>query len=107
MTNHLEDEIRAIVANTENQESQEQQTPQDEVQDIYVLIVREQEEVEEDQSQVVDSTPTPVTTQQDSFLSAYVFVCFSLFLILSTLTFQLYSMYNPPIATITIISKAQ
>jgi len=105
MTNNLEDELQRIVARMDNQESQDNpQTPQEEIQDIYVLIVREQEE---DQSNVVESTSTPVIRQQDSFISAYLFVCFSLFLILSTLTFQLYSMFNPPIATITIIPKSQ
>ena len=43
MTNNLEDEIRAIVARMDNQESQDNtQTPQEEIQDVYVLIVREQ-----------------------------------------------------------------
>src|SRR5947199_6353486 len=105
MANHLEDEIRAIVANTENQESQEQQTPQDEVQDIYVLIVREHEEVEEDQSQVVDSAP--VLPQKVSFLPAYAICSFYLFLIFSCITFQVYEILNPPIATVTIIPKSQ
>jgi hypothetical protein len=111
MTNRLENEIQRIVARMENQESQDNpQTPQEEIQDVYVLIVREQEE---DHIQVVDSTPlgttqpAPITTQQDSFLSAYLFVCFSLFLIFSTLVFQVYCMVNPPIATVTIIPKAQ
>ena len=111
MTNHIEDEIRALVANMDNQESQDNpQTPHEEIQDVYVLIVREQEE---DHTQIVDSTPTvttqpaPVTMQQDSFLSTYVFVCCSLFLILSTLTFQLFCIVNPPIATITILPKSQ
>ena len=74
------------------------------MQDVYVLIVREQEE---DQTQVVDSSPTSTTTQQDSFLSAYVFVCCSLFLVLSTLLFQLYCIQNPLIATVTIIPTSQ
>jgi VCBS repeat-containing protein len=36
-----------------------------------------------------------------------VFVCFSLFLIVTTLAFQLYCIANPPIATITIMPKSQ
>ena len=111
MTNHLEDEIRALVANMNNQESQDTtQPPQNDIQDVYVLIVREQEE---DHTQVVESKPlvptdpAPVTLQHDSFLSAYVFVCCSLFLILSTLVFQLYCIINPLVATITIIPKSQ
>jgi hypothetical protein len=113
MTNNIEQEIRAVLAHMDSGEN-EQEEPEivirenetsNGMQDIYVLIVREREE-EEDQAQVVESTPAPVTPQQDSFLSAYVFVCFSLFLIVSTLAFQLYCIANPPIATITIIPKS-
>jgi hypothetical protein len=94
--------------NQENQDSTK--TPQEEIQDVYVLIVREHEE---DTAQVVDSTPlvstqpTPITVHQDSFLSAYLFVCFSLFLVLSTLVFQLYCLMNPLVATVTIIPTSQ
>ncbi len=53
MTNHLENEIRAVLASMDEPENQQQQpdtqTPPDEIQDIYVLIVREHEDVEEDQ----------------------------------------------------------
>jgi hypothetical protein len=113
------DEIRAVLVSMDNHENQQQREanpqtpPEDQIQDIYVYIVREQEDVAEDQAQVVDSTtavPThsaPVSLQQDSFLSAYLFVCFSLFLILSTLAFQLYCIANPPIATVTIIPKSK
>ena len=87
MTNNLEDEVKRIVASMDNQESQDNtQRPQDEIHDVYVLIVREREE--EDHTQIVESNPIPNTTQQDSFLSAYLFVCVSLFLILSTLRFN-------------------
>ncbi len=102
MTNNLEDEVKRIVARMDDQESQD--NPQEEIQDVYVLIVREQEE---DQTQIVESSPTPTTTQHDSFLSTYVFVCCSLFLILSTLLFQCYCMVNPHVATITIIPRSQ
>ena len=103
--NNLEHDIRALVANMENQDSQEQQTPQDEVQDIYVLIVRETEAGEEDQSQVVESAP--VTSQKISFMPAYAICSFYLFLIVSCIAFQVYEVFNPPIATITIIPKSQ
>jgi hypothetical protein len=108
MTNNLEDDIKAIVSGMDNQENKDStEPPQQEIQDVYLLIVRETEALAEDQSKVVESIPAPVRTQQDSFLSAYMFVCFSLFLILSMLTFQLYCVCNPPIATITIIPKSQ
>jgi len=110
MTNNLEDELQRIVESMDNQESQRQtqqeqdntQTPQEEIQDIYVLIVREQEE---DQSQIVDSTP--VTPPTVSFLPAYAMCSLYMLLILSTFAFQCYSIFNPPIATITIIPKSQ
>jgi len=117
VTNHLEDEIRAIVAGMDDQGKQDNgQTPpeaqpaQEDIQDIYVLIVREQEE---DQPPVVDSTPlaptqpVPTAIQHDSFLSAYMFVCCSLFLIFATLLFQLYCIQHPLTARITIIPTAK
>jgi hypothetical protein len=120
MTNNLEDQVQRIVANMDNQEQDTtSQPPQDEIQDIYVLIVREREEAEaksdlaEAPTQVFDSTPpvpmqsTPVRVSHDSFLSAYLFVCCSVFLLLATLVFQLYLLFNPPIATVTIIPRSQ
>jgi hypothetical protein len=111
MTNNLDDEIRAIVASMDNQEKEQDQYNQPEdIQDIYVLIVREHEA---DQTQIVDSTPlvpiqpVPITIEYGSFLSIYLFVCLSLFLILATLTFQLYCIHNPLIATVTILPKSQ
>jgi hypothetical protein len=110
--NNLEDEIRAIVANMDNeQNSQEQDTntakPQDEIQDVYVLIVREQEEAEEapDNTQVVDSTS--VIPQKISFIPVYAVCLFYLLLLFSTLAFQAYEILNPPIATVTVIPKSQ
>ena len=105
MTNNIEDEIRALVANMENQDSQEKQTPPDEVHDMYVLIVRETEAGEEDQSQVVESAP--ITSQKISFMPAYVICFVYLFIIFSTIAFQIYCISNPPIAQVTIIPKSQ
>ncbi len=118
--NNLEDEFRALVVSMDNQENERQtfqeqdnaQPPQQDIQDVYVLIVREHEEVA-DRTQVVESTPivptqpAPLTIQHDSFVSAYLFVCCSLFLIFATLTFQLYCMTNPFVATIIIIPTSQ
>lgn len=113
MTKSLEEDIRAVLAGMDEKEKQDNTQPtQEEIQDVYVLIVREQNEAD-DQVHVVDSTPTvptqpaPVTAAQDSFLSAYIFVCVSLLLIASVLAFQLYCIYNPPIATVTILPKSQ
>jgi hypothetical protein len=107
MTNYSE-QVQKLFAGMDNQGDQE--SKQEELQDIYVLIVREQEE---DQTQIVESTitltaqPAATTMQYDSCVSAYLFVCFSLFLILATLIFQLYCMFNPLIATVTIIPQSQ
>jgi Baseplate J-like protein len=113
MTNTLDDELRTVITSMESHESQDNtQTPQDAIQDIYVLIVREHEAAA-DQTQIVDSIatvptqPAATSIQRDSCLSAYIFVCFSLFLILATLTFQLYCMFNPLTATVTILPKSQ
>jgi Baseplate J-like protein len=113
MTNNLEHDVRAIVASMDNQEKeQDPQNQPEDMQDIYVLIVTEHEAAA-DQTQIVDSTPlaptqpAPVIVQQDSFLSAYLFVCFSLFLIFATLTFQCYCIFNPLTATVTIIPTSQ
>ena len=102
MTNNLEDEIREVLAGMGNQDNQEQQTPQDEVQDIYVLIVREQEEVTEN-PQVVDSAPVKYKPDFMAFLP----VCVFLLLLCSSLLFQLYCIMNPPLATLIIIPKSQ
>jgi hypothetical protein len=114
MTNSLEDEVKRIVASMDNeQNSQEQGIPEtgipgnettEEIQDIYVLIVREHEE-EEEIPQVVDSVP--IIPQKISFMPAYAICSFYLFLIFSCIAFQLYMILNPPIATVTIIPKSQ
>src|SRR6266566_5220520 len=115
------DEIRQVLAKMDNEDQQSQdtnpQTSQDAVQDIYVLIVREQEEVEEDQSNVIDSEPPPATSQVDSTpaipkqqpfdymtLGIVLICCIPM---LASIIFQVYILQNPPIATITIFPKSQ
>jgi hypothetical protein len=109
MTNHLADEISAIVANMENQESQSNtQPPQDAIQDVYVLIVREHE-VAEDQVQVVDSQP-PQPQHEPSPSFDYMTLCIVLICclpILASIFFQVYLFQHPPIATVTIIPTSQ
>src|SRR6266487_2798852 len=98
MTKRLDETMNSIVAKMDEPQEQDtsQQTSPDAIQDVYVLIVREQGDGVEEHSPVVDSTPSvpthpaSVTKQHDSFLSAYVFVCCSLLLIFATLAFQLY-----------------
>ncbi len=92
----------------DNQENHEQEpdteTPPGEIQDIYVLIVREREE-EEDAPFIVETTPLP--SQKISFLPAYTFCGLYLLCILATLAFQLYCIGNPEIALVTILPKSQ
>src|SRR5439155_19945851 len=45
--------------------------------------------------------------QKTSFLPAYVICLLFLFIIISSITFQAYLIFNPPIATVTIIPKSQ
>jgi hypothetical protein len=115
MTNSLEDEIQRIVAGMESEEqnSQEQESPgateqePEPIDTIHIhyfpdaiLIVKEEQE-----AQVVDSTP--VLPQNISLIPAYAICCFYILLIVSTLAFQVYCIVNPPIATVTIIPKAE
>ncbi len=113
---NLEDEINRIVASMDEQHSnQEQDIPEPTDQeaqpeetihihyfpDAIVILKEEAPEAE----QVVDSTS--VTPQKISVMPAYAICGFYLFLICSTLMFQLYCIMNPPIATITLIPKSQ
>jgi hypothetical protein len=107
MTNNLEGQVQKLLAGMNEHNGQEVETgiagneATDGMQDIYVLIVREQEE--EEQAQVVDSVQVKNKPEYMAFLPACVF----LLVIVSSLTFQLYCVVNPPIATITIIPKSQ
>jgi baseplate J-like protein len=109
MANNIEQEIRAVLAQMDNGEQQEQQTPPEDIQDIYVLIVREHGEVEEDQPQVIDSepvTPPDKPTQSFPYLTlSIVLVC--LLPMLASILLQVYLLQNPPIATVTITPKSQ
>lgn len=121
MTNRLEDELWSIVARMDNEAhhnleqdlpgtTEQEAAPEPhtqtpgEIQDIYVLILKEQEE-EENEGQVVESTLVPL--QQPSMLPAYAICCCYLLLVVSTLAFQLSCLFNPPIATVTIVPKSQ
>ena len=76
----------------------------DTIHDIYVLIVREREDMG-DTTLVVDSSP--VLPQKPSFLPAYAICGLYLLCFLATIAFQLYCISNPEIATVTIIPTSQ
>src|SRR5437016_1345008 len=113
---NLEEEVNRIVATMDEQHNgQEQKQPEPTDQEaqpeetIHIhyfpdAIVILKEETPE-QAQVVDSAP--VIPQKISLIPAYAICLFYLLLIFSALAFQLYCMFNPPIATITIIPKSQ
>src|SRR6266480_2334475 len=114
MTSSLEDEVTRVVADMdEAQNSQEQQVPgateqEQEAQETIhihyfpdaIVILKE-----EDEAKVIDSTP--VIPQKISYIPAYTIFGFYFLIILSCIAFQFYCMFNPPIATITIIPKSQ
>src|SRR6266487_917024 len=113
---NLEEEVNRIVATMDEQHNgqeqkqpgtSEQETEPEETIHIHYFpdaIVILKEETPE-QAQVFDSTP--VTPQKISVMPAYAICLFYLLLIFSALSFQLYCMVNPPIATITIIPRSQ
>ena len=114
MTNRLEDQIQRIVASMDSTdrtarsktpETTEQETQPEETIHIHyfpdaIVILKEEE-----QAQVVDSTP--LLPQKISFLPHTQSVCFYLLLIVSCLRFRCTALLNPPIATVTIIPKSQ
>lgn len=124
MTNRLEDELRRIIARMDQEEypsrehdqpgTTEQdgepeinaEMPPDELQDVYVLIVREQAEAEEGEpAQVVESTLVP--PRHPSLLPAYAICGGYLLLLVATLAFQLACLFNPSVATVTLVPKTQ
>jgi hypothetical protein len=146
MHEKLEDDIRHVLARMDNQEHHEPETERpaeetesstrasEEIQDIYVLIVREQEPESEDK-QVVESVESGEGDNEDAvnlaecedepydactlyrpevfekasvINSLAIVVClFGLFFPISCIALQLYLAFHPFIATITIIPKSQ
>jgi hypothetical protein len=116
MTNSLEDEIRKLLTGMDG--AQDERPPKTDGNEQAEHLPGEPEETiqihyfpdaivilkEEEEAQVVDSTP--VTPQNVSFLPAYAIGFVYLLLIVSTLGFQLYMMLHPPIATVTILPKS-
>ena len=67
-----------------------------------IVILKEDEEP--DISKVVESTPFKPCPQKPSLLIAYIFLLGYLSLTLSTIAFQLFCVFNPPSATIVILT---
>ena len=126
MKNTIEQEIQRVLANLDGQDEQKQgpgaETPdekepeapipgQDEtqIQDIYMLVVREREEPEEPLAGAVEATPTPKNANSRKPLDTLAIAASIFFacLLLSFIALQIFLALNPPIATITIIPKSQ
>jgi len=126
MKNTIEQEIQRVFASVDGQHEQKQgpgagtpgekepeaPTPgQDEtqIQDIYVLVVREKAEPEEPLADVVETTLTPKKAKSRKPLDTpAVFAgIFLACLLLSFIALQIFLALNPPIVTITIIPKSQ
>ncbi len=102
----IDEQVRSVIVRTYNQKYQEPDPDTEnqtgEMQDVYVLIVREREEAA---AITVEATPLPA--QKISLLPAYAVCGLYLLCILVTLAFQLYCIANPEVATITIVPKSQ
>src|SRR6266700_2135617 len=118
MTNRLEDEVRLLVASMhEQQNSQEQEPPEptdqeqqpEETIHIHyfpdaIVILKEDTESQQEAATIETTLAKP---KQPPQFTVYAVCVFYLFLILSTLAFQVYLLLNPPVATVTIIPKSQ
>ena len=80
-------------------------TDEDIQETIHVYFVREPREQQKD-GRVIESTP-PTKPQQNPDPAAYTALLFGLFLPLSCLAFQLYLVFNPPTATVTLVPRSQ
>jgi len=72
---------------------------------IHVYFVREEEAAHKD-VRIVESTP-PIRPQRKSDLPAYTTILFFLFLIFSCLALQLYLVFNPSTASVTLVPRSQ
>jgi hypothetical protein len=77
-----------------------------EIQDIYVLVVRERDTAPEN-AQVIESVPPKTESDHQPEYVARLLLSFGILLSLSCILLQVYLAYNPPTATVTIMPKAQ
>ena len=114
MTNSLEDELQRFAASMNDQQNSQQQNtpeiPEQETQPEETIHIHYFPDAivilkEEDQAQVVDSTP--VLPQKTSFLPSYAVWALYLFCILAYIAVVLYCIMNPLTATVTIMPKSQ
>ena len=120
-SNHLREDLDRLLVRLDgepdNQEPEAEtgQPPEDtdgmsqapeEIQDIYVLVVRERDTAPEN-AQVIESVPPKTESDHQPEYVARLLLSFGVLLALSCLLLQVYLAYNPPIALVTIKPKAQ
>jgi hypothetical protein len=99
-------EHEADMPQEEPQQRHTEQRAEEDIQEtIHVYFVREQAAPQKD-GRVIESTP-PISPQRKSDLPAYTTILFFLFLPLFCLAFQLYLVFNPPTATVTLVPRSQ
>jgi hypothetical protein len=123
----IEQEIQRLIAHMNEQHEQEPETDantseekepesaapgQDEVQevqDIYVLVVRESVDTDDPPEHIIETTlaPTKTETREPIDPLMYATGSFFLFLLLSSIAFQLSLVFNPPIVTVTLVPRSQ
>jgi len=114
-SNNMHEEGKSILAcldSTGGEEGEEQSIPHidgfepaDPIQDIYILVVREHDEAP-DQPQEEGTVESTRAMHKPPLLALFAGF-FALMLPISSIAFQLYLVFNPFIATITIFPKSQ
>jgi hypothetical protein len=122
MSETLEGQINRILAGMDEQQNQEPDTElppeatarstsaSDEIQDVYVLVVRDRERATvEPPGDAIETTLAPehADTREPFDTGEIATGLFFLFLVFSCIALQLYLAFNPFIATVTIIAKSQ
>ncbi len=122
MSETLEEQVNRILARMDNQENQEPEAElppeattsstraSDEIQDIYVLVVRERERAtEEPPEDAIETTLAPKQTDKIEPIDPLMYASglFFLFLVFSCIALQLTLAFHPFIATVTIIPHSQ
>jgi hypothetical protein len=118
--NTIEQEIQQLLARMDGQHEQgseeekepEAQTPgqdEQEIQNIYVLVVRESADTDDPPEHIIEATLTPTKTETREPIDPLMCATgiFFLILVFSSLLLQMYMVLNPPIATVTLIPRSQ
>jgi hypothetical protein len=111
------DEVKSILASIDepDKDSQEQRTPDasdtsQPIQEVDVYI--EPDRITfipktKPQEHIIESTPAPPAPQKPAYLHIYILSFTYVFLLLSILILQLWLVFHPPIATITLVARSQ